>query len=107
MPAPTPVAVNTVPGLLSAAPINVKSVVPVVRILYSIPIWKLGPACVAFHANCAGLATSTDFQPTEAGEPIGCSITVGGVGLINSYLGIVPTVKYPDGSLVGVVFGCT
>ena len=34
---PVPVAVNTVPGLLSAAPIAVKSVSPVVTIVYSFP----------------------------------------------------------------------
>ena len=33
---PTPVAVNVVPTLLSVPPIKVKSVVPVVNIVYSV-----------------------------------------------------------------------
>ena len=38
VPEPTPVAVNTSPTLLLAAPINVKSVVPTDTILYSLPM---------------------------------------------------------------------
>ena len=38
VPVPTPVAVNGVPGALFAAPISVKSVEPVVTIMYCSPI---------------------------------------------------------------------
>ena len=49
VPVPTPVAVNIVSGLLSAAPINVKSVLPVDTILYVAPTRKL-PATIAATA---------------------------------------------------------
>ena len=39
-PVPTPVAVNTTPTVLDAAPIDVKLVVPTVRIVYSVPTAK-------------------------------------------------------------------
>ena len=38
---PTPVAVNTVPTLLLAAPIRVKFVLPATVIVYFVPITKL------------------------------------------------------------------
>ena len=38
VPKPTPVAVNVVPTLLSAAPINVKIVVPVETIIYVLAV---------------------------------------------------------------------
>ena len=59
-PVPTPVAVNIVPILLSAAPINVKSVVPVDVILYSVPTTKLPAVLVNSPFRCVTWST---FQP--------------------------------------------
>ena len=47
VPLPAPVAVNTVPGFELAAPIKVKSVVPVLIIVYDTPVMN-NPAVTVF-----------------------------------------------------------
>jgi hypothetical protein len=41
LPAPTPVAINDSPSVLDVAPIKVKSVVPIVFIVYVLPTSKI------------------------------------------------------------------
>ena len=60
---PTPVALNFVPTTLSVEPINVKSVVPAVTILYSFPVIN-APLTI-------GTCVKLQFQVgTTAGETI-------------------------------------
>ena len=62
VPVPTPVAVNIVPTVLDAAPINVKLVVPTVNILYTLPITN-NPAVSVKLPNIVSL--NTTVLPTD------------------------------------------
>ena len=57
---PTPVAVNTVPTLLSAAPIKVKSVVPGTNILYLTSAFRSGTGDQKVKVDCTKTFGSTN-----------------------------------------------
>ena len=66
VPVPVPVAVKNVPGLLSAAPIAIKSVgsssVPVVTILYSTPTIISSALIIAPESICVDTINSLAFS---------------------------------------------
>ena len=75
MPAPTPVAINVSPDVFEFAPIAVKSVVPTVSILYSLPTTKLPadvvPSLASWPANTSILLSLlTAVTPVVAAAPL-------------------------------------
>ncbi len=95
---PAPVAVNTVPGVLFAAPIAVKSVFPVAVIVYSVLVTKL-PAVTSTVPSChlnwmpRSLLSSTDKATLPPRVKIGSKSTVVDVFCVV----VVPaTIKLPE-----------